>query len=586
MLISIIDIIVIVIYLLFNLSIALYLRKKATKSVDDFFVSGRSVTWWLAGTSMVATTFPADTPLVVTGIVAKNGIAGNWIWWSFLFSGILTVYFFAKLWRRSEVITDVEFVELRYSGTPAKFLRYFRAIYLSIPINLIIMGWVNLAMVKILSMVLGIGKMEALLITFGIMLITTSITALSGLWGVLWTDLFQFALIMTMVILLAVFSVQNEGGMSAVINKLQVIQNSTQNDYLSFFPDLNSAWMPFLTFFVYIAINWWASWYPGAEPGGGGYIAQRIFSAKDEKHSILATLWFNVAHYILRPWPWIIVALIAVVRYYNADWFIKDPESGYIRVMIDDLPAYLRGVMLAGFLAAYMSTIATQLNWGTSYLINDVYKKIKPDKYQNHYVKLSQIITVVMMIFSCVVTYYFDSIAGAWKLLMSIGAGTGLVYILRWYWWRVNAWSEISAMLTAFIISLTLQYGFGFNENNPKDFAYMIIITVSITTFVWILVTLLTKPENTELLSKFYRKVEPDPTFWKPIANLNSDLKNNSTILHNFTNWVLTIIFIYSLLFGIGYVLLIKINIGISLISVSLLTFLILYKNLFKYNTE
>lgn len=579
-----IDFIVIAIYLLFNLSIALMLRKKATQSVDDFFVSGRAVPWWLAGTSMVATTFAADTPLVVTGIVAKNGIAGNWIWWSFLFSGILTVYFFAKLWRRSEVLTDVEFVEIRYSGKPAKFLRYFRAVYLAIPVNLIIMGWVNLAMVKILSMVLGIGKIEALLITLGIMLITTSITALSGLWGVLWTDLFQFALIMTMVILLAVFSVHNEGGIGNIIYKIQTIQTTTNSDYLSFFPDLNSVWMPFITFFVFIAINWWASWYPGAEPGGGGYIAQRIFSAKDEKHSILATLWFNVAHYVLRPWPWIIVALVAVARYYNAEWFIKDPESGYIKVMLDDLPAYLRGIMLAGFLAAYMSTIATQLNWGTSYLINDIYKKIKTSETQEHYVKVSQIVTIALMVLSCIVTYYLDSIAGAWKLLMSIGAGTGLVYILRWYWWRVNAWSEVSAMIAAFVTSLTLQYGFGFNENTPKDFAYMIIFTVVVTTIVWLIVTLNTKPEKIEILNNFYRKVKPDSTFWQPIAKLNPDIKETKDILNNFYNWLLTIIFIYTLLFGVGYIILTKMIIGITLVILSILAFFVLYKNLFKYN--
>lgn len=579
-----IDFIVIAIYLLFNLSIALMLRKKATQSVDDFFVSGRAVPWWLAGTSMVATTFAADTPLVVTGIVAKNGIAGNWIWWSFLFSGILTVYFFAKLWRRSEVLTDVEFVEIRYSGKPAKFLRYFRAVYLAIPVNLIIMGWVNLAMVKILSMVLGIGKIEALLITLGIMLITTSITALSGLWGVLWTDLFQFALIMTMVILLAVFSVHNEGGIGNIIYKIQTIQTSTNSDYLSFFPDLNSVWMPFITFFVFVAINWWASWYPGAEPGGGGYIAQRIFSAKDEKHSILATLWFNVAHYVLRPWPWIIVALVAVARYYNADWFIKDPESGYIKVMLDDLPAYMRGIMLAGFLAAYMSTIATQLNWGTSYLINDIYKKIKPTETQKHYVNISQLVTIALMVLSCIVTYYLDSIAGAWKLLMSIGAGTGLVYILRWYWWRVNAWSEVSAMIAAFITSITLQYGFGYNENTPKDFAYMIIVTVFVTTIVWLFVTLNTKPEKIEILNNFYRKVKPDSTFWQPIAKLNPDIKETKDILNNFYNWLLTIVFIYTLLFGVGYIILTKMFIGITLVILSILAFFVLYKNLFKYN--
>jgi Na+/proline symporter len=580
-----IDFIVIVLYLFINIAIGFVLRKKATQSVDDFFVSGRSVPWWLAGTSMVATTFAADTPLVVTGLVAKNGIAGNWIWWSFLFSGILTVFFFAKLWRRSEVLTDVEFVELRYAGKAASFLRYFRAIYLAIPVNLIIMGWVNLAMVKILSMVLGIGKFEALIITFGIMFITTFISTLSGLWGVLWTDLFQFALIMTMVILLAVFSVNNEGGMQVIVEKLKMIeQNSNyQKDYLSFLPDLNSIWMPFIAFFVYIAINWWASWYPGSEPGGGGYIAQRIFSAKNEKHSILATLWFNVAHYVLRPWPWIIVALVAVIRFHSADWFLKDPESGYIKVMIQDLPSYFRGVMLAGFLAAYMSTIATQLNWGASYIINDVFKKIHRNKSNKTYVTISQLVTVLLMIFSCIVTYYLDSIAGAWKLLMSIGAGTGLVYILRWYWWRINAWSEISAMLAAFSSSILLQFVFGFNENNPKDFAYMILISVTFTTFVWIIVTYLTKPEDENVLINFFKKVKPDATFWKPILEKCPDVIPNYDIKENSLFFILSLIFIYSLLFGVGNIILLNYFNGVILILLAVVIFIFLYIKLIKF---
>lgn len=580
-----IDFIVILLYLFINIAIGFFLRKKATQSVDDFFVSGRSVPWWLAGTSMVATTFAADTPLVVTGLVAKNGIAGNWIWWSFLFSGILTVFFFAKLWRRSEVLTDVEFVELRYAGKAASFLRYFRAIYLAIPVNLIIMGWVNLAMVKILSMVLGIGKFEALIITFGIMFITTFISTLSGLWGVLWTDLFQFALIMTMVILLAVFSVNNEGGMQVIVEKLKIIEQNSNNqkDYLSFLPDLNSIWMPFIAFFVYIAINWWASWYPGSEPGGGGYIAQRIFSAKNEKHSILATLWFNVAHYVLRPWPWIIVALVAVIRFHSADWFLKDPESGYIKVMIQDLPSYFRGVMLAGFLAAYMSTIATQLNWGASYIINDVFKKIYRNKSNKTYVTISQLVTVLLMIFSCIVTYYLDSIAGAWKLLMSIGAGTGLVYILRWYWWRINAWSEISAMLAAFSSSILLQFVFGFNENNPKDFAYMILISVTFTTFVWIIVTYLTKPEDENVLINFFKKVKPDATFWKPILEKCSDVIPNYDIKENSLFFMLSIIFIYSLLFGVGNIILLNYFNGVILILLAAVIFIFLYRKLIKF---
>ncbi len=354
---------VIALYFLFNLVIGLYFRKRATKSVSDFFISGRNVTWWLAGTSMVATTFAADTPLAVTGLVARYGIAGNWLWWSMLFSGMLTVFFYARLWRRAGVLTDVEFAEIRYSGKPATFLRGFRALYLGLPINLIIMGWVNLAIVKIMMPVLGVTKLEALLIALGMMAVTASISTLSGLWGVLWTDLFQFVLKMGMVILLAVVAVNAVGGLGPLKEQLLQLEprRGSSGSVLSFWPDLNSTWMPFITFFVYIAVNWWASWYPGAEPGGGGYVAQRIFSAKNEKHSLLATLWFNIAHYALRPWPWILVALVAMVRYQNDPAFAADPESGYVRVLISDLPAYCRGLMIAAFAAAYMSTIGTQL---------------------------------------------------------------------------------------------------------------------------------------------------------------------------------------------------------------------------------
>ena len=550
------DFIVIALYFVLNLTIALWLRKKATKSVDDFFISGRNVTWWLAGTSMVATTFSADTPLVVTGLVAKNGIAGNWIWWSMVFSGILTVFFYAKLWRRAGVLTDVEFAEIRYSGKPAAFLRAFRAVYLGLPVNLIIMGWVNLAMVKIMMTVLGVSKVEALGLAILLMFVTAFISTISGLWGVLWTDLFQFVLMMGMVILLAIFAVNAAGGMDTLLGQLHEIDKSrsSSGSVLSLVPDVNSVWMPMITFFVFIAVNWWASWYPGAEPGGGGYIAQRIFSAKNEKHSLLATLWFNIAHYALRPWPWIIVALVAVVRFQNDPAFIKDPESGYIRVIVMDLPVYLRGIMLAAFAAAYMSTMATQLNWGASYLVNDVYKRfLVKDKLEKHYVIISQLVTMLLMIFSVIVTFYMDSIANAWKILMALGAGTGLVYILRWFWWRINAWSEISAMTAAFITSVILQFIFHYDEGNPLDFAYLLLITVGITTLIWLLITFLTKPEPREILYSFYRKVRPNPAMWGPVAKEVTDIIPQKDG-------------IYAFLFGAGKVILGNIETGIIFI--------------------
>ncbi|HEX2960928.1 MAG: sodium:solute symporter family protein, partial [Bacteroidota bacterium] len=576
-----VDWLVIALYFLFNLAVALYLRKRATQSVSDFFVSGRNVSWWLAGTSMVATTFAADTPLVVTGLVARNGIAGNWIWWSMVFSGMLTVFFYAKLWRRAGVLTDVEFAEIRYHGKPAAFLRIFRAIYLGLPINLIIMGWVNLAIVKIMMSVLGISKIEALFFAILIMFITASISSLSGLWGVLWTDMFQFFLKMSMVILLAVYAVSATGGMGTLVTKLHEIDQSRDpsSSILSFVPDLNSTWMPMITFFVFIAVNWWASWYPGAEPGGGGYVAQRIFCAKNEKHSLLATLWFNIAHYALRPWPWVIVALVAVVRYNNDPAFHADPESGYIRILISDLPSYFRGLMLAAFAAAYMSTIGTQLNWGASYLVNDVYRRFIPEKSEKHYVKFSQVVTMVLMILSAIVTFYMDSIASAWQFLMAIGAGTGLVYILRWFWWRINAWSEISAMASAFVVSLVLQFGFGLTESNPKDFAYLLLITTGITTAVWLTVTFLTKPEPNEVLLSFYRRVRPNATMWAPIAKQATDIVPQKDGLFNLMNWVSGVIMIYCTLFGVG-----RIVLGDTLLGIVLLAIGIFFGGLIYYN--
>ncbi|MBN1531793.1 MAG: Na+:solute symporter [Spirochaetes bacterium] len=565
-----IDAAVIALYFAFNVSIALVLRKRATKSVSDYFVSGRNAAWWLAGTSMVATTFAADTPLVVTGLVARNGIAGNWIWWNMVFSGMLTVFFYARLWRRAGVLTDVEFAEIRYSGRPATFLRGFRALYLGIPINVIIMGWVNLAMVKILTNVLGVSKVEALAIALGMMLVTASISVMSGLWGVLWTDLFQFVLKMGMVIILAVFAVSASGGMDSLITRLHEIDasRSSSSSILSLVPEVGSVWMPMITFFVFIAVNWWASWYPGAEPGGGGYIAQRIFSARDEKHSILAVLWFNIAHYALRPWPWIVVALVAVVRFHNDPQFLQDPESGYIRILVSDLPAYLRGVMLAAFAAAYMSTIGTQLNWGASYIVNDVYRRFMArGREERHYVIVSQGMTVLLMLISIVVTFFMDSIVDAWKVLMALGAGTGLVYILRWFWWRINAWSEISAMSAAFVTSLVLQFGFHLDEKNPQDFAWLLLITVGITTAVWLSVTLATKPEPREVLLSFYRKVRPNPALWGPVAREATDVTPQRDGVFNLLNWLLGVAMIYAFLFGLGKIILGGVAVGTAFLA-------------------
>jgi len=571
---TIIDWLVIGAYFALNIGIGFYYKARASSSVSEFFLSGRNVPWWLAGTSMVATTFAADTPLVVTGLVAKNGIAGNWIWWSFLMSGMLTVFFYARLWRRAGVMTDIEFAEIRYSGKPAAFLRGFRSVYLGIMINCIILGWVNLAMVKILGLIFGVGKFEALLIVLGLIALTSAISTLSGLWGVLVTDMVQFVIKMGMVIVLAVFAVHAVGGMDAMKEKLV---SSGRGEALNLIPDLNSAWMPMITFLVYISLNWWATWYPGAEPGGGGYVAQRMFSAKDERHSMLATLWFNIAHYAIRPWPWILTALASLILFPG----LADPETGYIRVLIDYLPASLRGLMIAAFAAAYMSTIATQLNWGASYLVNDFWRRfVKRDATDRYYVRASQVATVLLTLISAVVTFFMGSIGGAWKVLIVTGAGTGGVLLLRWYWWRINAWSEVAAMVCAAVVSIGLQVGFGYDTDQPKQFALVMIATVAITTAVWLAVTYLTKPEPQETLVAFYRRTRPSRTGWGPVAALAPDVKASSGGLSNLLDWVAGCTLVYGALFGVGKLLLGDTGPGLLLLALAALGGFVIYRDL------
>ncbi|HUL01601.1 MAG TPA: sodium:solute symporter family protein [Gemmatimonadales bacterium] len=569
-----IDWAIVALYFLLNLGIGLYYRARAGKSVGEYFLSGRNVPWWLAGTSMVATTFAADTPLAVTGMVARNGIAGNWLWWTFVASGMLTVFFYARLWRRAGVTTDIEFSEIRYGGRPAAFLRGFRALYLGIPINCIILGWVNLAMVKILELIFGVTKPEALVLVVALIVVTSLISTLSGLWGVLWTDLVQFVIKMGMVIVLAVVAVRAVGGMSAMRTQLTA---SGRGSVLNFLPDLHSAWMPLITFLVYISLNWWATWYPGAEPGGGGYVAQRMLSAKDEKNSLLATLWFNIAHYAIRPWPWILVALASLILYPG----LADPETGYIRVMIDHLPPSLRGLMVAAFAAAYMSTIATQLNWGASYVVNDFYRRfIRRGADERHYVVASRWATVLLTLISVAVTFRMDSIAGAWKLLIVTGAGTGAVLLLRWYWWRINAWSELAAMISAFVVSVLLQTAGGLNSDQPVDFAWIMIITVAITTLVWLAVTFLTRPESPETLVAFYRRTRPSLAGWRPVAAQAPEVKPAGGGLHDLVDWIAGCVLIYGVLFGVGKLLLQETVLGLLLLGLGLSAGGVIYRDL------
>src|SRR2546428_9782472 len=508
MAISPIDWAIVAAYFLFCTVIGLYFTRRGGKSLSEYFLSGRQAPWWLAGTAMVATTFAADTPLVVTALVATKGVAGNWLWWNFVMSGMLTVFFFARLWRRAEVMTDVELAELRYSGRPAAFLRGFRALYLALPINLIILGWVTRAMIKILTIALGLkdvtiagvtvsGEVVAVGICF---VITALYSVAAGMWAVLWTDLVQFVIKMSAVVILAVYAVAAVGGIAAMKTKLVqpcgsgeaalgVLLVSVAAEGIASY-----AWMPLLTLAVYLSVQWWAAWYPGAEPGGGGYVAQRIFSARSERDGVLATLFFQIAHYALRPWPWIVTGLATVILYPG----LADKEAGYVKAFVDLLPTPWRGFMLAGFAAAYMSTVGTHLNWGASYLVNDFYKRfVKKDGTERHYVAVSRAATVLIFLASVAVTSQLSSVEKAWELLLALGAGTGLVLILRWYWWRINAWSEISAMVASFVVSL-MSFAYivpRFRPNDPNATAVVMLVTVAGRTIVWVVTTFSTAPQ-------------------------------------------------------------------------------------------
>jgi solute:Na+ symporter, SSS family len=557
-------------YLLITLILGLYFRRKSAQSTADYFVSGRQVSWWLAGTSMVATTFAADTPLAVTGLVYTQGIAGNWLWWSFLPSGMMTVFLFARLWRRSGLITDVQFAELRYHGKPAAFLRGFRAVYLGLLMNCMILGWVTKAMVNIISTSLGISDAKALAIcVFFLMPFTGIYVSLGGLWGVLWTDLFQFVLKMSIVIAVAWYGVHAVGGMPLLLEKLAAKRSLAApnvSDITALLPDFSrgltgeALWtLPVITFVVHMAVQWWAFWYPGAEPGGGGYVAQRIFSARDERHGLLSVLWFNLAHYALRPWPWILTALAAVVLYPG----LAQPERGYMLVATQHTPHALLGILLAGFMAAFMSTVATQLNWGSSYLVEDFYRRfVKKDAGEGHYVNASRVATIFLVIAAAWVSAQLQSVIEGYKIVLEIGAGTGGVYLLRWYWWRVNAWSEISAMAAALVATLVLHSHalwlalagrpVPFQGSDPVVFAKTTLTTTGVTTLLWLVVTLFTPPEPEQTLVDFYRRVRPDVRGWGPVARASGATDTTRDLGTNLLSWLIGCIFVYAALFSIG----------------------------------
>lgn len=547
-----IDWLIIASYFILSLFIGLYFSKRAGKNLSEFFLGGRAMPWYLAGLSMVATTFAADTPLAVNELVAQHGIAGNWLWWNMLLGGMLTTFFFARLWRRSGIMTEVELIEFRYGGKPAAWLRGFKAVYLGVFMNCIIIGWVNVALITILRVFFNIPEGEALWYVAGAMLITAFYSALSGLWGVTVTDAVQFVIAMTGCIILAFLVLGSEqiGGIAGLKEKLPAAT-------LDFFPVIGSESsgttlaLGIASFFAYLSI-WAFSWYPGAEPGGGGYVAQRMMSTRTEKDSIYATLFFQMAHYCLRPWPWIIVGLCTLILY--PDLSDSDKKLGYVMAMKDFLPAGLKGLLLVAFLAAYMSTIATQLNWGSSYLVNDLYKRfIKPESQftdeqsaQRSYVAAGRVVTFLTMLAGLFVTTQITTISGVWSFVIECGAGLGLVLILRWYWWRINAWSEITATVTPFIAyavsKFVLQLEF------PDSFFF----TIGITTAAWLMVTLLTAPESDATLKRFYMQVKPGGC-WKPVQ-LQLDMSEPQQPLAQLVIcWLSAALMTYSVLFTTGY---------------------------------
>jgi Na+/proline symporter len=490
-------------------------------------------------------------------------------------SGILTVFFFSRLWRRAGVLTDVEFAELRYGGRAAAALRGFRGLYLALPINLIIMGWVTRAMVTILGVTLDVNPWVAAVALFGI---TAAYSVLAGLWGVIVTDAFQFLVAMGGSVLLAVLAVEWIGGMDSLVEQ-SVTRYGSAEAAFGVIPPTDQAWLPLSTLMVFLAVQWWAAWYPGAEPGGGGYIVQRILSAKDERHGLLATLWFNIAHYALRPWPWILVGLVAAIRYPD----LSNPEEGYVRVMVDVLPSPFKGLMLAAFAAAYMSTISTHLNWGASYLVNDVYLRfIRPRAGPRAQVMASRAATILLMVLSLAVMAMLTSVEQGWKLLLGLGAGTGLVLILRWYWWRVNAWSEISAMAASFVTSISLQaMGLDLGDTASGDYALTMLITVGVTTAVWLTVTFMTAPESDATLERFYRRVRPGGAGWRRVSErlgYGGDTIPGGTL--SWANWAAGVVAVYAAVFAVGAALTGSPLRGGAYAVAAIVAFSLIYRNL------
>jgi len=534
---------------------AVLLARRAGSSTAEFFTSGRAAPWWLIGVSMVATTFSTDTPNLVTNLVREHGVANNWLWWSFLLTGMATVFFYARLWRRSGVLTDLEFYEIRYAGRPAQLVRGFRAVYLGLFFNCVIMATVNLAAVKIANVLLGWPMWQTLVVCA---VLNIAFAATAGLWGVLVTDLIQFGIAMAGSFAAAYFALQQPevGGLQGLMTRLDP-------GTLRLLPDFGDWKLALSVLIIPITLQWWSVWYPGAEPGGGSYIAQRMLAARSERDAMAGTLFFNVAHYALRSWPWIIVALASILVYpqlsdLSAAFPHVDPallgDDMAYPAMLKFLPVGWLGVMVAGLLAAYVSTIATHLNWGTSYLVHDLYRRfLRTDATERHYVMVGRVVTGVLMLLAAGLTFVLETASQSFQLLLSIGAGTGLLYLLRWFWWRINAWSEVSAMVSSFLLAA----GFLVAQKNGHglDATTQLLLSVGITTVVWVAVTLLTAPTERSTLLSFFRLVRPAGGGWRAVQEEAGVPPSPDSLPMAFLGWVLGCTSVYSALFGVGSLL-------------------------------
>lgn len=548
---------------------AIWLARRAGRSTAEFFTSGRAAPWWLIGVSMVATTFSTDTPNLVTNLVRDGGVAANWVWWAFLLTGMTTVFFYARLWRRLGVLTDLEFYELRYSGRAASWVRGFRAVYLGFVFNVMIMATVNLAAAKIANVLLGWPIWWTLVVCSGI---NVFFAATSGLWGVLVTDFIQFGVAMAGSIAAAVYAVRRPevGGLVGLVAKVDP-------KALGMVPDWHDTSAVFALLVVPLAVQWWATWYPGAEPGGGSYIAQRMLAARSERDALSGTLLFNVAHYALRPWPWILVALSSMIVFPHVSDIARalphvDPnllgsDMAY-PAMLTFLPQGVLGMMVAGLLAAYVSTISTHLNWGTSYLVHDLYRRfIRSDAAERHYVLVGRLVTVVLMVAAALVTLALRTARTSFDLLLSVGAGTGLLYLLRWFWWRVNAWSEIAAMVSSFLLAIALVVAGDLGLGVRSDVA--LVGTVAITTVVWLAATWWFRPTDREVLRRFYRTARPAGPGWAAIRRECGDLPPVDNLNRDFAGWVYGCVMVYGALFGTGHLLLGHIGRAVLFLTVS-----------------